>query len=179
MSKRTVSFCIAAVIVVVVVLVSGKALNPGAAVSGSVFLDGQPLTEADLFLVGNEASNGTTRSFSRTDSAGRFQIVNDLPPGEYRVVVRRLIGESPEFYLLMTHGDFTVDLAQQEARISAMGDTANRQELSPQTGSDASGTTALRQLPGIYSSPEQTVLRLQIPKSGVASVDLHLSISRG
>ena len=177
MSKQKILICIAAV--VVVALACGKALNPAAAVTGSVFLDGQPLTEADLFLVGNETSNGATRSFSRTDSTGHFQIVNDLPPGEYRVVVRRLIGESPELYLLMTHGDFTVDLAQHEARISALGDAAQRQEPGPQTDSDASGTTSLRQLPGIYSSPEQTVLRLQIPKSGVASVDLHLSISRG
>jgi hypothetical protein len=177
MSKRKASFCIAAV--VVVALAFGKALYPAAALTGIVFLDGQPLTEADLFLVGNETSNGATRSFSRTDSAGHFQIVNDLPPGEYRVVVRRLIGESPELYLLMTHGDYTVDLAQHDARISATGDAARRHELSSQTGSDAQGTTSLRQLPGIYSSPEQTVLRLQIPKSGVASVDLHLSISRG
>lgn len=177
MSKRKVSFCIAAV--VVVALAFGKALNPAAAVTGSVFLDGQPLTEADLFLVGNETSNGATRSFSRTDSTGHFQIVNDLPPGEYRVVVRRLIGESSDFYLLMTHGDFTVDLAQHEARLSALCDASQRQKLSPQTDPDTSGTASLRQLPGIYSSPEQTVLRLQIPKSGVASVDLHLSISRG
>ncbi len=141
-------------------------------VTGSIFLDGQPLSHADLFFVGNEVTNSATRIFARTDAAGRFKITTAIPPGEYRVVVKRLIGDSLFSVLLLTPGENEVDVAQEEVRTMALRDSERIH------GSDGAGSTipTLRQLPEIYSSPEHTVLRLRVPTSGSVATDLHLSL---
>lgn len=140
---------------------------------GGVFLDGRPLAQADLFFIDDNALNPATRSFARTNAEGRYEITKPLSPGVYRVVVRRLLGESFEPASNQTEGESAIDDAQLEARLSALElkDRRQQREAARQT----SVISRLRQLPGIYSSPVDTVLRVRIPEYGSAEFDLHLS----
>ena len=170
MTKPVLSI-LAAVCSIVVLVAVTRGRQPES-VTGGVFLDGEPLSQADLFIVGNEATNSATRTFTRTDLSGRFEITTAMPPGEYRVVVKRLIGDSPYSVLLMTQGESQVDVAQEEFRTRALNDT----ERIHGADGNRSTTPTLRQLPEIYSSPEHTVLRLHVPTSGPVATDLHLSL---
>ncbi|MEZ6031636.1 MAG: hypothetical protein R3C17_00910 [Planctomycetaceae bacterium] len=140
---------------------------------GGVFLDGRPLAQADLFFIDDNALNPATRCIARTDVAGRYESTQRLPPGVYRVVVRRLLGGSLEPASNPTEGESAMDDAQLEARVSALDlkDRRQRRAAARQT----SIGSPLRQLPGIYSSPEDTVLRVRVPEYGSAEFDLHLS----
>jgi len=172
MSNRAVSILIA--VSCVFVVLAGKLICQDELVRGGVFLDGQPLSQADLFFVGNDTVNGAMRSFARTDSSGRYEITKPLPPGEYRVVVRRLLGDSVESESVPTEGESVIDSTQTEARTNALRETARRQNR--YSSRHASIATSRKQLPEIYSSPEHTVLRVHVPESGSAEIDLHLSL---
>lgn len=160
MSKRIISILAAACIVFVIAI--GIQIRQPDCVSGIVFLDGQPLTQADVFLVGNETSNGPARSFARTDFSGRFEITKPLPAGEYKVVVRRLILDS---------GEFVIDPTQEEAKTTVLSD---KHRTTHQT---ASILTPLQQLPGIYSSPEHTLIRIRVPQTESNAANLHLFLA--
>lgn len=172
MSIRTVS--ILGVVTSAMIIAIGVLIWRDEPIHGGVFLDGAPLSQADLFLVGNEPSNSASRCFARTDSAGCFEIKTPLLPGEYRVVVKKLIGDSLDSVLLLTKGESEVDSMQEEARTLALADTARLQGTRSRSGTAGS---QMKQLPEIFSSPEHTVLRLQVPSSGSAAVDLHLSMN--
>ncbi len=169
MSTRNLSLLAAAFIVFVMAL--GIQIRQPKLVRGTVFLDGQPLTQADVFLVGNETSNNGTRSFARTDTSGRFVVTKPLPPGEYKVVVRRLIGDSVESLLTLTGDESVIDPTQEEARTSALRDR-NRYEHET-----ASVLTPLQQLPEMYSSPDDTVIRIRVPQADLSDADIDLSLA--
>lgn len=155
---------------VVFVMAIGIQIRQSESVSGFVFLDGQPLTEADVFLVGNETSNSVARSFARTDTSGRFEVTKRLPPGDYKVIVRRLIGDSVESVLLLTADEFVIDPTQEEARTNALSDKHRSAQHA------ASVLTPLQQLPEIYSSPEHTILRMRWPRTDANAANIHLSL---
>lgn len=169
MSKRNLSLLAAACFVFVMAI--GIQIRQPDSFTGTVFLDGQPLTQADIFLVGNETSNNAARSFARTDNAGRFEILKPLPAGEYKVVVRRLIGDSVESVLLLTRDEFVIDPTQEEIRTNAIHD---RQQNTHQTASMA---PSLQQLPEIYSSPQHTVIRVRLPQADANAANIHLSLA--
>ena len=168
MSKQFTSVLAAACLVFVIAI--GIKIRQPECVSGIVFLDGQPLSQADVFLMGNETSNSAARSFARTDNSGHFKITKPLPAGEYKVVVRRLIGDSVESVLLLTADEYVIDPTQEEARTNALRD---RHSGENQT---ASILTPLKQLPDIYSSPKHTVIRLQVPHTNSDAEHIHLSL---
>lgn len=169
LSKRNLSLLAAAFIVFVLAI--GIQIRQPDSVSGIVFLDGQPLAQADVFLVGIESSNAAARSFARTDNSGHFEVTKPLPPGEYKVVVRRLIGDSVESVLILTADEYLIDPTQEEARTNALSDK-HRNEL--QT---TSILTPLQQLPEIYSSPQHTVIRIRVPQPDSKAADIHLSLA--
>jgi hypothetical protein len=169
MSKQNV-FLLATACVVFVMAI-GIQIRQSASVSGFVFLDGEPLTEADVFLVGNETSNSVVRSFTRTDTSGRFEVTKGLPPGEYKVIVRRLIGDSVESLLLLTADEFVIDPTQEEARTNALSDKHRSVQQ------EASILTPLQQLPEIYSSPEHTIIRMHLPRTDANAANIHLSLT--
>ena len=171
MSKQNLSLLAAACIVFVIAI--GIQIRQPDCVSGIVFLDGQPLTQADVFLVGNDSSNINARSFARTDNSGHFEVTRPLPPGEYKVVVRRLIGDSVESVLLLTADEYIIDPTQEEARTNASND---RHRDDPQT---VSTLTPLHQLPEIYSSPEHSIIRLRVPSTEADAANIQLSLSAG
>ncbi len=172
MSIRSISIVCAAF--VVAVFFAAKSYFQDNLLRGGVFLDGQPLAQADMFFIDDNALNPATRSFARTDAAGRYETSKPLSPGVYRVVVRRLLGQSPDSALQLTEGESAMDEAQQEARVSAMDLQARRQRR--EATRQASIAVPWRQLPEIYSSPKLTELRVCIPESGPAVFDLHLSL---
>lgn len=169
MSKRNFSLLAAAFVVFVMAI--GIQIRQPDCVSGVVFLDGQPLTQADVFLVGIESSNDAARSFARTDNSGHFEVTKPLPPGEYKVVVRRLIGDSVESLLTLTADEYIIDPTQEEARTNALNDQHRSEHKT------ASVLVPLQQLPEIYSSPEHTVIRMRVPQSDSNAADIHLSLA--
>jgi len=169
MSTRNLSLLAAAFIVFVIAI--GIQIRQPDCVSGIVFLDGQPLSQADVFLVGNETSNDAARSFARTDNSGHFEVTKPLPPGEYKVVVRRLIGDSVESVLTLTADEYIIDPTQEEARTNALSDKHRSQHQT------ASVLPPLQQLPEIYSSPEHTVIRIRVPQPDPNAANIHLSLA--
>ncbi len=170
MSTRNFSLLVAAFIVFVMAI--GIEIRQPDCVSGTVFLDGQPLTQADVFLVGIAPSNDTARSFARTDNSGHFEVTKPLPPGEYNVVVvRRLIGDSVESVLILTADEYIIDLTQEEARTNALSDKHRSEHQT------VSVLTPLQQLPEIYSSPEHTVIRMRVPQPDANAANIHLSLA--
>jgi hypothetical protein len=169
MPKQNISLLVAACIVFVIAI--GIQIREPDCVSGVVFLDGQPLTQADVFLVGNETSNSIARSFARTDNSGRFEVTKPLPPGEYKVIVRRLIGDSVESVLLLSADECVIDPTQEETRTNALSDKHRGENET------ASILAPLRQLPEIYSSPERTIIRMRVPHTGDDTANIHLSLA--
>ena len=169
MPKQNISLLVAACVVFVIAI--GIQMREPDCVSGFVFLDGRPFTQADVFLVGNESSNSVARRFARTDNSGHFKVTKPLPPGEYKLIVRRLIGDSVESVLLRTGDEFVIDSTQEETRTNAL---SGKHRAANQT---ASILTPLQQLPEIYSSPEHSIIRMRVPHTGGDTAHIHLSLA--
>jgi hypothetical protein len=166
-----------------IVLVTGWAAlqclrpsGPGVPVSGFVVLDGLPLGDADIFFV-SEAGNAPVSSFvGRSDSVGEYHFSKGLTPGEYRVVVRKLVG--PNIAQFGDQPESDIDSVQLEARMAAQAEQPNssigKRTSSAQVASIDSG--GLQPLPSKYSSAKDTILRVVVPPEGTDHADLFLSL---
>lgn len=157
-------------------------------VAGVVYLDGQPLANAEVFFISDkqnsagdseDVQNGSPqRAHGRTDENGRYELVAGVMPGSYRVVVRALVGGDHEA-IVPGLGSDGLDIAQLEAASSAI-------ETARKSASQDYGYRSRRQhvthspkpLPPVYSSAEHTVLSIGVPEDGIENADLQLSLER-
>src|SRR6056297_240609 len=87
-------FAVAAPVVLLIsfaIRLSGSSDAAASKVSGFVFLDDAPLTNADIFLVREGSDDSSQSYFGQSNDGGHYSIMNSVPPGTYRVVVKRLM----------------------------------------------------------------------------------------
>lgn len=176
---QTRTFCCA--FLTPIVLVTGWAglqllrpSNPGVPVSGFVVLDGLPLGDADIFFV-SDAGNAAVSSFvGRSDSVGEYRFHEGLTPGEYRVVVRKLVG--PNVAQFGDQPESDIDSVQMEARMAAQAerDDSSIAKKTQSVHVTSIVSSGLKPLPSKYSSAEDTVLRVIVPPEGTSHADLFL-----
>ncbi|MGB4708571.1 MAG: hypothetical protein WBH50_20195 [Fuerstiella sp.] len=145
-------------------------------VSGFVVLDGTPLVDADIFFVSQNSGKSVTSRFGKSNDIGVYQILDGVEPGEYRVVVKKLLGEgTSEFGVERTETD--MDDGQMAARMDANAG-GSRQAAAAAVSAGAKLTALnsgkLKSLPEIYSSAEYTILRVTVPSKGTSAADLFL-----
>lgn len=173
---------------VLILCFSGGDADSPVEVAGVVYLDGQPLANAEVFFIADKANSAddskggqneySQRAHGRTDEHGRYELVSGAMPGSYRVIVRALVGGDHEA-IVPGLGSDGLDIAQLEAASSAL-ETAQR-SVSQNYGYRSRHqklTLAPKQLPPVYSSAEQTVLTVGVPEDGTQEADLQLSIER-
>ena len=167
---------IATVLIVVTALLF-RSSDETVDVSGTVYVDGQPVAGATVFFLsngtgsqGNEKPSGNVHG--TTDDSGVYQLVSRIVPGKYRVVVRGMLNPG-EAGALPGLGQDGVDAAQLEAAESAK-EADERSQWRPV---GRTKTSALRMIPDEFSNAELTVLRVDVPESGTESADLHLTVS--
>ena len=141
-------------------------------VQGWVLVDGMPLAGANVFFLPafeGTADHQTTLLPATTDSLGRYQLPAGAAPGSYRVVVKGYFDEAPSDKIL-TLGDEALD--QQQLAAASMSRTHRRGGLS-----HAATKSTRRSLPEHYSSPSQSVLRIEVPFDGVKNAEISLSMT--
>jgi ABC-type phosphate/phosphonate transport system substrate-binding protein len=161
---------------ILVLCFSGGSGDSTVEVAGVVYLDSQPLANADVFFLEEFQPSGQTdkklqRAHGRTDENGRYELVSGAMPGSYRVIVRALVGGDQQA-IVPGLGSDGLDIAQLEAASAAV-------ETAQQAASQNYGYRTRRpevakpkSLPPVYSSAEQTVLRVGVPEEGTEYADL-------
>ena len=141
-------------------------------VQGWVLVDGMPLAGANVFFLPespNPATPQTAPLPATTDSLGRYQLPTGAPPGGYRIVVKGYFDEASSGSIL-TMGEEPLDQEQlAAASMSRIHRGAGR--------SQASAKPTRRPLPENYSSPSQSVLRMDVPSGGVKNAEINLSMT--
>ena len=173
---------------ILILCLSGGNGNSPVEVAGVVYLDGQPLANAEVFFIADkpnsaddakeEQNQSLQRAHGRTDESGRYELVSGAIPGSYRVIVRALVGGNHES-IVPGLGSDGLDIAQLEAASSAI-ETAQR-SAAQNYGYRARRqprTEAPKALPPVYSSAEHTVLSMAVPEAGTENADLQLSLDR-
>lgn len=134
-------------------------------VSGTITLDGQPLSGANVNFI---SPDGKFAGYGKTNANGVFTLVQGAKPGENRIVISKVdpaqlpaggafqFSENPEDG--MDHGQLG----------AMMFDT---------TGTVRAGTANItgETLPAEYSDPASTQLTFNVPDSGTSSADFRLS----
>lgn len=172
--------CVLLLLVFLTFCFSGSDANAPVEVAGVVYLDGQPLPNAEVFFV--EAAEvllqaeSPQRAHGRTDETGRYELLSGVMPGAYRVVVRALVGGDQQS-LVPGLGSDGVDIAQLEAASSAVEVAEQTARYGYRSRRRPSIATP-KPLPPVYSSAEQTVLRIGVPENGTETADLQLSLHR-
>ena len=143
-------------------------------VSGVIFVDGQPLPGAGVFYIADDflAADPTIPArpaHGTTDAEGRYALYPGVFPGGYRVIVRGFRGGQPE-RLVPGFGSDGVDEGQLAAAASARSRNTDAGRRNSRTAADTGS------LPHIYTSTEQTVLRIDVPEGGTTTADLHLAL---
>ncbi|MEZ6129754.1 MAG: hypothetical protein R3C59_13810 [Planctomycetaceae bacterium] len=143
-------------------------------VSGFVFLDDSPLTNADIFLMsdgsaGDVGDSAATSYISRSNDGGFYEIPDGVTPGNYRVVVRRLFVNADEATEPYQATD-DIDSTQMQMMLAAK---AEREQRRP---GRRTVKNPVQQLPTIYSQAAETILRITVPDSGNQTADLYLSL---
>jgi ABC-type phosphate/phosphonate transport system substrate-binding protein len=116
------------------------------------------------------------RAHGRTDETGRYELVSGAMPGSYRVIVRALVGGDQQA-MVPGLGSDGVDIAQLEAASSAV-EVTERTANYGYGSRRRTGIATPKPLPPVYSSAEETVLRIGVPKDGIENADFQLSLDR-
>jgi hypothetical protein len=153
-------------------------------VAGVVYLDGQPLANAEVFFLEEVQPSGQTekkpqRAHGRTDENGRYELVSGAMPGSYRVIVRALVGGDQQA-MVPGLGSDGLDIAQLEAASSAVetAQQAASQNYGYRSRRPPANASTPKPLPPAYSSAEHTVLTIGVPEDGTETADLQLSLER-
>jgi len=146
-------------------------------VEGFLFLDEQPLANADLFFVADsdDSAAALPSYISKANAGGYYEVPGGLPPGDYRVVVRACMPADGELTDDMTRLE-ELDSAQQmimaEARAASSQKNSRRRTHRCPVSTQSSTP---RSLPDLYSSAARTLLRVRVPDEGLVAADLYLS----
>lgn len=124
-------------------------------VVGVVTMDGQPVEGATVSF-----SSDKFQSSGRTGTDGRYELSQDVFPGEYRITVSKLEG-----------GAFAINPAEgmDEGQFAAM---AAPPEPGGTQGPGSKGVPQL--IPAQYSDPSQTTLKFTVPDARSAEANLRL-----
>ncbi len=122
-------------------------------VRGIVILDGKPLARATVVFIAADDGGRDANGF--TDAEGKFELSTLAPkdgalPGAYKIVIQYSEPGEPA-------GEFT---SAEEARKAGVKAAAARPRKMPL-------------LPAIYTEPDQTVLKQQVPAPGLVTIELH------
>lgn len=129
-------------------------------VKGIVSMDGQPLAGAEVKLI-SEKSTG----FARTNDAGQFQLVQAVPPGNYRVVISKIEGLANQAQQALP--------AEQGLDAGQLDAIAMTRRANPQMG--AAPVKPKELVPASFSDMQLTQLTLEVPKGGVPNADFKLT----
>jgi hypothetical protein len=122
-------------------------------VSGTVYLDDQPVVGVAVNFISAKHAG-----FGKTDSQGRYELVQGAVPGENKVTFSKMEGGK-----IALDPEAGVDEGQLEAMAAAEG------------GSGA-GPNAPRQLiPPDYTDPAKTPVTFTVPEGGTTSADFRLT----
>ena len=139
-------------------------------VSGVVLVDGKPLANAAVIFFRDDLDSRIQSFVGTTDGNGRYQLISGARPGEYRVIIKGQSGQPASS--IPNAGTEGVDEAQ--LQIAA---AAKQKRLK-----SGRGAKKLSQLDGvlasIYTSPQQSVLRVDVPTNGTKMADLNLTTTQ-
>ena len=146
----------------VVIGCSGKGPGGIVDVSGMVTLDAKPLSGAEVKLVSDKATG-----FARTGTEGKFQLVQGVPPGTYKVVISKIEGGQGAERKLAP-GEEQLDPGQ-------LGAIEIAQETDPKQAGKANHQRPKETIPADFSSLQQTKLSLDVPATGTKTADFKLT----
>lgn len=149
------------------VLLTGCSSSSGpetVSVSGIVTLNGQPLDNAEIYFMGD----GLT-GFGRTNSEGKYQLVQGAVSGVNQVFISKKNGTSPETLVPGFGGEGLDEGQLQAAADSASSDPYIHRKMAKQLPAEV--------VPFEYSDPDQTKLSYPVPRGGTSTADFHLLAS--
>ncbi len=153
---------IAASLLVYVAGCGGSSGPVVADVSGVVTLDGQPLEGAEIKLISDKSMG-----FGKTRAGGKYQLVQGVLPGKYKVVISKLDGKPVEKQF--SSGETALnDPGQLEAIAAA-------QETDPKNAGKPRPKAPKELIAADFSDPNQTKLALDVPAAGTTSGDFKLT----
>lgn len=125
-------------------------------VSGAVTMDGQPLAGAEVKFLGTKASG-----YGKTRADGKFDLVQGVDPGTYKVVISKIEGQA-QAVAALPEG---LDAGQLEAIQAA-----------EQMDSKAPKAKPPRELiPADYSNADLTKLSFEVPADGTKTADFKIT----
>jgi hypothetical protein len=125
-------------------------------VSGTVYLDGQLLPDADVSFISKEFT-----STGRTNSEGHYELVLGAVPGENKITISKWKGGKYEI---------NPDEGMDEGQFLAMQDPAM---LGVAKKSFQPGPEQL--IPRRFSDPAKSEIVFNVPESGTPSADFRIS----
>ena len=127
-----------------------------ARVSGTVYLDGKPLENAEIRFYASDFVG-----FAMTGTDGTYELTQGALPGENRITIKRVTGNydpDPESGQDLSQLEFA-----QESALAASGEMSHaRKKIKDQN------------LPPQFSDPEKTELKFVVPEEGQEGVDFRL-----
>lgn len=134
---------------------AGKPRPGTVKVSGTVTLDGKPLARAEVHFVSDRF-----RSVGRTDSQGRFELVQGAVPGENRVYFT-VVDEQQAIPGYKYDPQNGMDEGQLEAALQSMPPARKKKALNPL-------------VPAEYTDPAKSNLTYDVPEAGTDSANFAL-----
>jgi len=121
-------------------------------VSGTVYLDGKPLADAEVNFV---SEDGEFAAFGKTNAEGKYTLAQGAVPGKNKVYISKMEGEELDIELSEEEG---MDAGQLEAMgMDTAGDIGPKELIAEE-----------------YSDPEKTKLEFEVPADGTDSADFRL-----
>ena len=122
-----------------------------APVAGTVYLDGQPLPDAEITFATPEFS-----AVAKTNSEGRYELAQGAAPGENKVVISKWSGSKVQL-------DEAGGMDQGQLEAMSAGNEGSRIQDAPR-----------ELLPAQYSDPEDSLLTYTVPEGGTDGADFRL-----
>lgn len=133
----------------------GRELPDTVPVSGTIYLNGQPLEGAEVQFFTEEFV-----AVGITGPDGRYELAQGAVPGENRVLVKKLEGEGIG---MGDPAETGLDPYQFEVAAEAAGNSAAAKKIAQQT------------IPAHYSDPEKSKLTFPVPDAGTDKADFRLT----
>ncbi len=132
-------------------------------VAGVVMLDGSPLEGAEIKLISQNSSG-----FGKTGPGGKYQLVQGVPAGSYKVVISKIEGGVKPGAITPKPGEEQLDAGQFAAIAAA-------EQSDPTKAKRPGSSDAKETIPADYSHPGMTKLALEVPKGGLKDADFKIT----
>lgn len=130
----------------------------GVNVSGTITMDGKPLDGVEVYFI-NENFEG----YGKTNSEGKYQLVNGAAVGNNKVYLKRF----------NIAGGGGVDLSVPGMDAGQAAAMAEAQEQSQKKTGDKKKSSSM--IPPEYSNPNTTKLKFSVPDGGTSAADFRIS----